>query len=259
MSRRRQVPYVADAAGLRSLHFGPGRIQSRMRLDAPDALVFDYTCVMMGFLLFGATPRRIGMIGLGGGSLTKFCHRHVASARIDVVELDARVIALRDAFAIPRDDRRLRIRLGDGVAFVRAATCAFDAILLDGYDEAGMPARLRSAEFAAACRAALRPRGVLVVNLDRSDPGFDVFLRRVRAQFADAVFVADDADRGNAVVFAGAPLRRRLGAIERPVTLDRAAWAQLVLPFARVRAAQQGWLDGGCAALLEEREVRSEK
>lgn len=242
MSRRGQAPYVVDAAGLRSLHFGPARIQSRMRLDAPDALVFDYTCVMMGFLLFGATPRRIGVIGLGGGSLAKFCHRHVASARIDVVELDARVIALRDAFAIPRDDRRLRIRLGDGVAFVAAATRTFDAILLDGYDEAGMPARLRSVDFAAACRTALRARGVLVVNLDRSDPGFDLFLRRLRAQFADAVFVADDADHGNAVVFAGAPVRRRLGAIERPATLDRVAWAQLVMAFARVRAAQQAWL-----------------
>lgn len=244
MSRRGQAPYVVDAAGLRSLHFGPARIQSRMRLKAPDALVFDYTCVMMGFLLFGATPRRIGVIGLGGGSLTKFCHRHVASARIAVVELDTRVIALRDAFAIPRDDRRLRIRLGDGVAFVAASTRAFDAILLDGYDEAGMPARLRSADFAAACRAALRPRGVLVVNLDRSDPGFAVFLRRLRAQFADAVFIADDADHGNAVVFAGAPVRRRLGAIERPATLDRVAWAQLVTAFARVRAAQHVWLDG---------------
>jgi spermidine synthase len=213
-----------------------------MHLNAPDALVFDYTCVMMGFLLFGARPRRIGVIGLGGGSLTKFCHRHVASARLDVVELDARVIALRDAFAIPRDDRRLRIRLGDGVAFVAAAARAFDVILLDGYDEAGMPARLRSADFVAACRAALRPRGMLVVNVDHGDPGFAVFLHRLRASFADAVLVVDDADRGNAVVFAGTPLRRRLGAIERPATLDRVAWAQLVMAFARVRAAQHAWL-----------------
>lgn len=244
MSRRSGAPYVVDAGGLRSLHFGPARVQSRMRLAEPDALVFDYTCLMMGFLLFGAAPRRVAAIGLGGGSLVKFCRRHLPRARLDVVELDARVIALRDAFAIPRDDRRLCIRLGDGAAFVAAQTQAFDAILLDGYDEAGMPVRLRSARFAAACRAALRPRGVLVVNVDRGDAGFGTLLRHLRRCFDEAVFVADDEDGGNAVVFAGAPLRRRLGAVARPASLDRSAWAQLVAGFGRVRAAQHRWLAG---------------
>jgi len=247
MSRRSGAPYVVDAGGLRSLHFGPARIQSRMRLAEPDALVFDYTCLMMGFLLFGAMPRRIGVIGLGGGSLVKFCRRHLPQARLDVVELDPRVIALRDLFAIPRDDRRLRIRLGDGAAYVATQTQAFDAILLDGYDEAGMPARLRSARFAAACRTALRPRGVLVINLDRSDPGFASLLRHLRRHFDDALFVVDDDDGGNAVVFAGAPLRRRLGAIVRPAAIDRIAWAQLVAGFGRLRAAQHRWLAGDAA------------
>jgi spermidine synthase len=244
MSRRNAAPYIVDAAGLRSLHFGPARIQSRMRLAAADELVFDYTRVMMAFLLFRPMPARIALIGLGGGSLAKFCHRHLPRTRIDAIELDARVIALRDAFAIPRDDRRLRIRLGDGVDFVARQARAFDAILLDGYDEAGMPARLRSAAFADACRAALRPRGVLVVNVDRGDPGFSLLLRRLRASFDDAVLVADDDDRGNAVVLAGALVKRRIGAIARPANLDRIAWAQLVTAFARVRTAQHAWLAG---------------
>jgi spermidine synthase len=243
----RNAPYFVDAAGLRSLHFGPARIQSRMRLAAPDELVFDYTRLMMAFLLFRAAPARIALIGLGGGSLAKFCHRHLPRTRIEAVELDPRVIALRDAFAIPRDDRRLRIRLGDGVEFVARVQNGFDAILLDGYDEAGMPARLRSAAFADACRAALRARGLLVVNVDRGDPGFALLLRRLRASFSDAVLVVDDDDRGNAVVFAGMPLRKRVAAIVRPASLDRIAWAQLVTVLARVRAAQHAWLAGEAA------------
>lgn len=243
----RKAPYFVDTAGLRSLHFGPTRIQSRMRLSAPDELVFDYTRLMMAFLLFRATPARVALIGLGGGSLAKFCHRHLLRTRVEAVELDPRVIALRDAFAIPRDDRRLRIRLGDGVDFVARASRRFDALLLDGYDEAGMPARLRSAAFAHACRAALRPRGLLVINVDRGDPGFARLLQRLRASFDDAVIVVDDEDRGNAVLFAGSPLRRRIGAIERPAHLDRIAWGQLVTRFARVRAAQHAWLDGEAA------------
>lgn len=247
MRRRSPAPYIVDTAGLRSLHFGPSRVQSRMRLAAVDELVFDYTRVMMAFLLFRATPKRIAQIGLGGGSLAKFCHRYLPRVRIDVIELDARVIALRDAFAIPRDDGRLRIRLGDGVDFVARQSRTLDAILLDGFDEAGMPARLRSAAFADACRAALRPRGLLVVNTDRGDPGLALLLRRLRASFGDAVFVADDDDHGNAIVFAGTPVRRRIRAIERPADLDRRAWTQLVTAFGRVRAAQHLWLDGKAA------------
>lgn len=237
-----KAPYIVDTSGLRSLHFGPARVQSRMRLAAPDELVFDYTRLMMGFLLFRPNPARIALIGLGGGSLAKFCHRHLARARIDAIELDARVIALRDAFAIPHDDRRLRIRLGDGVEFVARQPRAFDAILLDGYDEGGMPSRLRSAVFVAACRVALRARGVLVINVDRGDRGFEVLLRRLREVFDRAVLVVDDDDRGNAVVFAGAPVKRRIGEIAPTPTLGRAGWAQLVTSFARVRAAQHAWL-----------------
>ena len=37
---------------------------------------------MMGFLLFKPQPRSIGMIGLGGGSLAKFCYRYLSRTRI---------------------------------------------------------------------------------------------------------------------------------------------------------------------------------
>lgn len=239
MARRAgdQAPYVVDAAGLRSLHFGPARVQSRMLLRDPGLLVFDYTCLMMGFLLFLPRPRRIGLIGLGGGSLLKFCHRHVAGSRCEAVERDARVIALRDAFALPRDDRRCRIRLGDGVNFIKSETDAFDAILLDGYDESGMPARLRSRSFVTACRKALRADGMLVVNVDSNDAGRDAFLANVCRVFEGCVLCVLDEDGGNCVVFAGRRLQRRIGEIRRPAAVDRAGWAQLVPAALRIRAA----------------------
>jgi spermidine synthase len=55
---------------------------------------------MMGFLLFRHEPREILMFGLGGGSLAKYCHRHLPAARIRV-EIDSDVIAFRDQFAVP--------------------------------------------------------------------------------------------------------------------------------------------------------------
>lgn len=235
--RRSDAPYLVDVGGLRSLHFGPGRIQSRMSLRDPDLLVFDYTRLMAAFLLLLPRPRRALLVGLGGGSLLKFLHRHVAGLTLDAVENDARVIALREDFRIPADSRRLRVRLADGVRFVGDASQTYDVLLLDGYDEQGMPARLRSASFVAACRRALRPDGLLVINMDSGDAGLPVLLAHLRREFDGAVLGVADEDGGNQVVFAGRRLRRRVGEIKRPAAVSRAGWGQLVDAVLRIRTA----------------------
>ena len=90
--------------------------QSCMLLDAPDVLALDYTRTLMGFLLFDPRPRSILMVGLGGGSLAKYCHRHLPQADITVVEINPHVIALRERFhhgrlADPRFAREDRVVL----------------------------------------------------------------------------------------------------------------------------------------------------
>ena len=64
------------------MSFDEVSVQSRMRLDDPTALDLDYSRVMMAFLLLQPQPESILMIGLGGGSLAKYCHRHLPQARI---------------------------------------------------------------------------------------------------------------------------------------------------------------------------------
>jgi spermidine synthase len=71
---------------------------------------------MMAFLLFNPRPRRILILGLGGGSLAKFCYRHLPSATITAVEIDPHVMALREEFRVPADDERFRVLQGDGTA-----------------------------------------------------------------------------------------------------------------------------------------------
>ena len=130
-----EPPFVLEERGTRSLHFTMGETQSSMRVDHPHELQIDYTRTMMGFLLLNAQPRTIAMIGLGGGSLVKFCHRHLPSARITVVDNNPGVIALRKDFDIPDDDARLSVLEGDGAVFVRALSGALDVLLVDGFDQ----------------------------------------------------------------------------------------------------------------------------
>jgi spermidine synthase len=111
-------PFLKENEGILALHFDALSIQSEMSIEQPDKLILSYTRTMMSFLLFEPMPKSIAMIGLGGGSLAKYCYRHLPQTKITVVEINPEVIALRNEFAIPADDSRFTVLPGDGVKFV---------------------------------------------------------------------------------------------------------------------------------------------
>lgn len=187
--------------GYASLQFRRGQTQSRMRGDDPDRLVVDYTRTMLAALLWCPRPDRIGIVGLGGGSQVKFLHRHLAGARLEVVENHPGVIALRREFGVPDDDARLQVAHDDGARFIAARPGRYDLLLVDGYDDRGIPEALATPAFHSACRDALRPGGAMASNLHCDDP--EPHARRVREAFgADRVLVLGEPKMGNHVLFA---------------------------------------------------------
>lgn len=158
-------PFVIDDGERRYLHFDRRLVQSVMRLDAPNALEVRYTQKMMAFLLFQPRPRRIALIGLGGGSIVKFCHTRLPATHLTVVENNPDVIALRDTFRVPPDGAHLEVVAGDGAAWVAGADKGIDILLLDAFDRRGCAPGLTSREFLADVKARLAGSGILVANL----------------------------------------------------------------------------------------------
>lgn len=195
-------PCVVDVDGYRVLHFDGATIQSRMDLAAPEALALDYTRAMMAFLLFAPAPDRIEMIGLGGGSLAKYCHRRLPSARIRVIEISAEVIALRERFGIPPDGERFSVLHADGADYVRDDESRADVLLVDGFDRHGLPPTLCSAEFYAHCRRRLDEGGVMAVNLWGGDPRYGLYVDRLRQCFERRVVFLPAGDGTNRIAFA---------------------------------------------------------
>jgi spermidine synthase len=193
---------VSTRGGRRTLEFGKGNVQSEMRLARPGALLLAYTRAMMCFALFVPRPRHILMVGLGGGSLAKFCYRHFPAARITVVELRADVIALRGQFCVPPDDARFRVIQGDAAAVLAAMRESVDVLVVDGFDAAGLPPALGSSRFYADCRRALRHGGVLVANIFSYDPLYPAMLGRLRLVFGGRVSWLDKVAGNNRILFA---------------------------------------------------------
>ncbi|QYJ21920.1 fused MFS/spermidine synthase [Achromobacter sp. ES-001] len=232
-------PFVQNVGTRRMLHFTQKEIQSSMSLLNPDALEIEYTRMMMGFVLFNPEPARILMVGLGGGSLPKFCYRYLAGADIEVVEIDPAVIALREAFMVPPDNVRFRVVQADAADHLRGLSDHADVIFLDGYGVGGIPDALCSEAFYADCHRALRENGILVINYHVNHPMHHEYLARVRASFGSSMFEVVDDDMTNSVVFAckGDLLNDPAAAeLKRPAAIPRDAWRQL-MPTLRVIGA----------------------
>ncbi len=195
-------PFILDTAGTRHLYFDLRAVQSSMRLEAPDGLVTAYAQKMMAFLLFNRAPHHILMIGLGGGSLVKFCHRHLQDTRLTVVEIDPDIIALREWFHIPPDDERLEVVLGDGAEFVRRGDWTADILLIDAFDRGGVAPSLLAEGFYAQAFRCLGPHGVLVMNLAGEPGRYPAHLNQLREACPGPVLLVPVEADGNVLIFA---------------------------------------------------------
>ena len=198
-NRSMPIPFICAEEGIVALYFKMGSVQSQMREDTPDDLLLTYTRIMLTFIRFKPSPRSITMIGLGGGSMAKWCHRHLPQANITVVEINPHVIALRDRFYIPQDDHRFRVLHEDGADYVARSRGKTDVLIVDGYDADGQPPELCSQAFYNDCFRALTPSGLMVVNLCDCDD--ELSMSRISNSFGDQIFTILPED-GNAVVFA---------------------------------------------------------
>ena len=195
-------PFIVESRFRRFLHFDLDCVQSAMSLQDPYKLSLAYTRKMMAFLLFNSAPQRILLLGLGGGSLAKFCHRRLPSTAVTAVEVNSDVIALREEFCIPTDDDRFRVIRADGASYVAGLRRYKDVILADACDRAGIAPQLDALEFYHSARQCLSPRGVFVANLCGETHGRAAHLTKIRSVFGDGVVTLPVRPQGNVIVFA---------------------------------------------------------
>jgi spermidine synthase len=194
-------PFVVDNGPRRFLHFDFGAIQSVMDLSNPVRLALAYTRKMMAFLLFNRTPKRILMLGLGGGSLAKFCYANLPAASLTAVEVNPDVIALRNEFGVPSDDHRFRVINACGAAYVSIRAHSKDVILADACDRTGVAADLASVEFYRKARRRLSAKGVFVANICGDKESASAHLTRLRDAFDGELLSLPVRSDGNIIVF----------------------------------------------------------
>ncbi len=118
---------------MRSLHFGNGTSQSAMLLYNPIPLLHKYTQALLTPLCW-LDARRVLILGMGAGSISKFLHYHFKEIKLDVVELRKSVIDIaHEYFSLPPQDDRFTLYNMSAEAFIEQVSSSqkYDLIIID--------------------------------------------------------------------------------------------------------------------------------
>ncbi|HMT93101.1 methyltransferase domain-containing protein [uncultured Thiothrix sp.] len=183
------------------LSFATHDEQSRCLKAAPHILQYDYTQAMLLVLLF-CYPKRVLLLGLGGGSLASALYHAVAGIHITAVELRAPVIeAAQRYFQLPRAKRIEVIQQNADMFLLDNNMRKVDVIFADLYDATGTAAMQLRVDFIRRCAELLKEQGWLVLNCWQEQQDNPCFCNALREHFADLRYVLTGSK--NWVILAG--------------------------------------------------------
>jgi len=198
------VVVTDEGGGLRALRFGrDGVRQSLVKRGDPEYLGLPYARTVMTGLALCDDPRRILVVGLGGGTLPAFLRKRYPEAAIDAVEIDPEVVFVAKQYLGFREDARMRVHVADGRKFIEDVAQPYDVIFLDAFGSDAVPPHLTTREFLAAVRRAVAPGGVVIGNVWAREANrlYDSMVRTYREVF-DELFVVRASGSGNRILLA---------------------------------------------------------
>jgi spermidine synthase len=253
MARRKtdlddELPEVnfSDHNGVRCLHLGTEWVQGSMKLDDPYAIELEYVQRMMAWLLFvdpaSVAARHAMQLGLGAGTLTKFCRKNLRM-KTTAIELNPMVLhACRGWFKLPPDDAKLKVVIADASLEILHDEwhATVDALQVDLYDHEAAAPVMDDEAFYGDCRALLTDEGCMTVNLFGRASSYERSLLKIAAAFGeDAVWAFKPTREGNTVVLAQRTPRRptrealaqRAETIQTRWNLPATKWLRVFKPF----------------------------
>lgn len=117
----------------------------------------------------GVAPRRLLLLGLGGGCAPYVISQSYPDLRIDGVELDAELLDAAKPFFPYAKSPNLSVHVGDARFFLRTTPHQYDVIIVDVFRPPHIPTHVATAEFFGEVRRKLRRGGIVAMNVGCRD------------------------------------------------------------------------------------------
>lgn len=141
-------------------------------------------------LLTHPAPESVLIIGGGDGGTAREVLKHKGIKRVDLVEIDERVVAVCRKY-LPElscsfDDSRMNLIIADGVKYMQNPELEYDVIIIDSSDPVGVATALFSSDFYKNAYKSLKTDGLMVAQTDTPCFNADFFQKiysRMSAHF----------------------------------------------------------------------------
>lgn len=198
---------VEDKGDLRCLKFNVKSTKTRQSCflkSKPQQLVFNYTKQLFTGLLVNPEPKRILIIGLGGGTMSNALHQLLPNSYIDNVEIDESVIKVAQQYFGFLENDQIKTYSQDGRVFVKRALLKkkeYDWIILDAFNGDYIPEHLMTKEYLEETKRLLSPRGILTANTFSSSKLYAYESATYKAVFGD-FYQVSNPDNNNRIILA---------------------------------------------------------
>jgi len=197
---------VEDKGDLRCLKFNVKSTktqQSCLLKSQPEQLVFNYTKLLMTSLLIVPDPKRILIIGLGGGTMSNTLAKLYPKSQIDNVEIDQAVIKVaRDYFGF-FENNNIKTYNQDGRIYIKRALLKkqqYDWIILDAFNGDYIPEHLMTKEFLQETKNLLSENGVISANTFSLSELYAHESATYKAVFGDFYQVSNQANANRIII-----------------------------------------------------------
>jgi len=164
------------------------QMQSQVNLKNLREHMLEYSTMAFCGLLYNPEPKKVLVLGLGGGVIPREMHHYFPEVEIDVVEIDPEIRVIAKQFFKFREDDNLRVHIDDGRMFIKKQlrldpAPKYDMVILDAFNSDYIPFHLMTKEFLEELKGAVAEDGVVVANVFYNNYLFDAELKTFLAVF----------------------------------------------------------------------------
>ncbi|MGA7494419.1 MAG: fused MFS/spermidine synthase [Syntrophobacteraceae bacterium] len=174
--------YVTMKFSRANSEFSESTINTSNSMELP----LSYNRTIMAALAYSSDCKKILMVGLGGGAITRYINTFMPNVDITNVELDRDVIRLAKQYFGVQESNNFRIIESDGRIYLKQnMDTKYDIVILDAFRGGYIPFHLLTKEYFSLIKEHLNTNGCVVLNLHTNSELYDSTIVTLKDTFAN--------------------------------------------------------------------------